>query len=113
MVGVVDLAVQRNRIVAGHTVFRNANRHFVPFIQEFRAPTQSLGRDRPLNSCLGETGLSLYKYRLSVFAYGHGLAVVNVLSVEVNGLADQLHIFLGNFGKTFLVHFQSFLRIVT
>ena len=107
----MDFSVQRNIIMAGHAVLCNIERQLISVIQKFYAPVEASRCDRPVGSRLGRTDGSVHIFRFTVSALSHHIAVVNILSHEIKGLGNQLHILIRNLREIFRKLLKSLLRI--
>ena len=110
-VWVVDLAVQRNRVVRGHSVFGNEEGLSVTLAEKFGCPIQAFGRNGPLDRGLCRADLAASGHIAALSVGNDGTAVINVLRVEVDGLTDELHILLGDLGEIIAVESEPVLGI--
>ena len=106
-------AIERNDVMAGQSVFGNVDRCLVSFVEEARSPVEAFRCHRPVDSGFRESFIAFYKLRFAVFTHADALTVVDVLSVHVNWLGDQLHIFIRDLWKIFFIFYESFFRIMT
>lgn len=89
-VRVVNLAVERNRVMRGHAVFGNDEGRLVTLIEEFRTPVQRVRMNRPANrGSRNADRLRQLLITLSIVCGADDTAVVDVLRIEIQRLMDE------------------------
>ena len=107
----MHFAIQRNNIVAGHSVLCNIDWSFVTFIQETWSPVQTFRCYRPVDGCFWKAFIASDVFRMSIFTHADTLAIVDILTIDINRLRNKLHIIICDFGKIFFIFLQTFLWV--
>ena len=109
----MDLSVQRDSIMAGHTVLRNIDRLVISLIEELRSPVQALRGYRPVHCSFCISGYTVCFLRSSVRSHTERPAVIDILSVYIDRFGDKSHILVRDPWQIFLISLKPFFRIMS
>ena len=97
----------------GHPVLRYIDRFLITLIEEFRSPVKYLRSHRPLDGSLREARIAVYTDRIAVFIRTNGYSIINILTVEIQRLRDQLQIFLQRLREILTKALHDIFRILS
>ena len=111
--GIMDFSVQSHPVMRGHPVLCYIDRFLITLIEEFRSPVEHLRSHRPLDGSLREARIAVYTDRIAVFIRTDGYGIVHILTVEIQGLRDQLQILLQCLREILAKALHDILRILS